>query len=193
MNRREILKYTSLTFGVVASGGLASTLLSGCKVEPKIDYTPSFVSMDEFKTLRSVVDIIFPKTETPGAAEVGVAEFIDETLVDVADAEAKESFKTGMLKLNEATQKQYGKAYNNLGDAEKTDFLTKVDAAAFAGDESNQDAALSEFWRGIKGSTYFGYFSSEAIGKNVLAYPIQGRFEGCVDLEEVSGGKIWAF
>lgn len=171
-----------------------SALLSGCKVEPKIDFVSDFLSVDEFKTIRSVVDIIFPKTETPSASEVGVPEFIDQTLMNVADAESQAKFKNGMLKFVEAVQAEHGKAYNDLDEAQKTALVTKIDAAAFSDDKKAQDSDLSDFWRGIKGDTYFGYFSSEPIANDhVLAYPVQGTFEGCVDLQEVSGGKTWAF
>jgi len=104
MNRRDILKYTSLTFGVVATGGAMSALLSGCKVEPKLNFAPEFLSVDEVQALTSMVDIIFPKTSTPSASEVGVPEFMDGMLANVADMKGKEKFKAGMLKFNEAVQ-----------------------------------------------------------------------------------------
>jgi len=144
MNRREILKYTSLSFGLVAAGGAMSALLSGCKVEPKLNFTPEFLSVDEVQSLTSMVDIIFPKTSTPSASEVGVTEFIDATLANVADVEG--------------------------------------------------DNLLSDFWKGIKGDTYFGYFSSEKVAKEVLVYlPVPGPYVGCVDLMEATGGKTWAY
>ena len=193
MNRRDILKYTSLTFGVVATGGAMSALLSGCKVEPKIDFTPEFLSMDEIQSISSMVDIIFPKTDTPSASEVGVPEFIDGTLANVADAEDKENFKAGLIKLNEHSQTEHGKAYNDLDEDTKLAFLTKVDEMAFSEDE-NKDKVLAKFWRGIKGNTYMGYFSSEKVAKDVLVYaPVPGVYEGCVDLAATTGGKTWAY
>jgi hypothetical protein len=193
MNRRDILKYTSLTFGVVATGGAMSALLSGCKVEPKLNFTPEFLSLDEVQTLTSAVDIIFPKTSTPSASEVGVPEFIDATLNNVADADAQEKFKAGMLKFNETAQAEHGKAYNDLDEGTKLAFLTKVDAMAFSKDET-KDEVLSDFWKGVKGDTYFGYFSSEKVAKEVLVYsPVPGVYEGCVDLAATTGGKTWAY
>lgn len=193
MNRRDILKYTSLTFGVVATGGAMSALLSGCKVESKVNFTPKFLSLDDFQTLSSAVDIIFPKTSTPSASEVGVPEFIDGMLTNVADLEAKEKFKAGMLKFNETVQAEHGKAYKDLDEKTKLAFLTKVDAAAF-NEDKNKDNILADFWKGIKGDTYFGYFSSEQVAKEVLVYsPVPGTYEGCVDLAATTGGKTWAY
>ena len=193
MNRRDILKYTSLTFGVVATGGAMSALLSGCKVEPKLNFSPAFLSVDEVQTLTSAVDIIFPKTTTPSASEVGVPEFLDAMLANVADLEEKEKFKAGMVKLNETTKAEHGSAYNDLDDKTKLDFLTKVDAAAFSDDKGKYEG-VAGFWKGIKSNTYFGYFSSEKVAKEVLVYsPVPGVYEGCVDLQTATGGKTWAY
>lgn len=193
MNRRDILKYTSLTFGVVATGGAMSALLSGCKVEPKLNFTPEFLSVDDIQCLTSAVDIIFPKTSTASASEVGVPEFMDAMLTNVATAEEKKKFRSGMTKFNEIAEAEHGKAYNDLDEGTKLAFLTQVDAAAFSEDE-NKYKALSEFWRGIKGNTYFGYFSSEKVAKDVLVYsPVPGVYEGCVDLAATTGGKTWAY
>jgi gluconate 2-dehydrogenase gamma chain len=193
MNRRDILKYTSLTFGVVATGGAMSALLSGCKVEPKINFTPEFLSLDEVQTVTSMADIIFPKTSTPSASEVGVPEFMDGMLANVADMDEKGKFKEGMVKFNETVKAEHGKSYNDLDEATKLVFLTKVDVMAFSKDE-NKDKILAGFWRGIKGDTYFGYFSSEKVAKEVLVYsPVPGVYEGCVDLIATTGGKTWAY
>ena len=171
-----------------------SALLSGCKVEPKLNFTPEFLSVDEVQSLTSMVDIIFPKTSTPSASEVGVTEFIDATLANVADVEGKEKFKAGMAKFNETVQKEHGKAYNDLDEKTKLDFLTKLDASAFSDDKKGKDNLLSDFWKGIKGDTYFGYFSSEKVAKEVLVYlPVPGPYVGCVDLMEATGGKTWAY
>lgn len=193
MNRRDILKYTSLTFGVVATGGAMSALLSGCKVEPKINFTPEFLSLEEVETVTSMVDIIFPKTSTPSASDVGVPEFIDGTLANVADLESKEKFRAGMAKFNEKVQTEKGASYNDLDEETKIEFLTALDAAAFS-EEGKKNKVLTDFWKGMKGDTYFGYFSSEKVAKDVLVYsPVPGPYIGCVDLMETTGGKTWAY
>ena len=193
MNRRDILKYTSLTFGLVATGGAMSALLSGCKVEPKINFSPEFLSLDEIQSVTSMVDIIFPKTSTPSASEVGVPEFMDSMLASVKDVEHKDKFKSGMARFNETVLAEHEKGYNDLDDSTQLAFLTKVDAMAYSEDK-NKDKVLADFWRGIKGDTYFGYFSSERVAKEVLVYlPVPGPYEGCVDLMTATSGKTWAY
>ena len=190
MNRRELIKNISLTFGIAASGTAVSALMSGCKVEPKLNFTPEFLSEDEAKMLTSVVDNILPKTKTPSASEAGVVEFMDGMLQNVAGAEEKEQYRAGIKAFTEAVQAEYGKGYNDLTEGQKTDFLTRIDRAAYTSESAD---AVSAIWREIKGNTYFGYYSSEPIAKEVLVYlPVPGPYEGCVDLAEVTGGKSWA-
>lgn len=192
MNRRDVLKYTSLSFGYLATAGAVSALVSGCKVEPKIDFEPKFFSLDEASTVRTIVDAIFPKTETPSASEVGVVEFTDSMLGEVAGEEEKGLFKQGLQLLNEAAQAKGGKIFNDLDAAAQVELLKEIDTNAYSEEENAQDKGLSQFWRGVKGNTYFGYFNSETIGKDVLAYaPVPGPYEGCTDIS-VSGGKVWS-
>jgi len=47
------------------------------------------------------------------------------------------------------------------------------------------------FYRSIKSMAIWAYFSSEEIGKNVLAYdPIPGTYEPCIPVSEV--GNRWS-
>jgi len=81
-----------------------------------------------------------------------------------------------------------------LDESTKTAFLTKIDEMAFSEDKKDNESVLADFWKGIKGDTYFGYFSSETVAKDVLVYlPVPGEYEGCVDLQEATGGKTWAY
>ena len=53
-----------------------------------------------------------------------------------------------------------------------------------------KDEGEVAFYRQFKGLVLFGYFSSEAVGKNVLNYdPVPGKFVGCMPLSEV--GSAW--
>jgi hypothetical protein len=39
----------------------------------------------------------------------------------------------------------------------------------------------------------WAYKTSQKIGEEVLAYdPIPGKLQGCISLEEATGGKVWS-
>jgi hypothetical protein len=62
--------------------------------EAPASYTLKVFSPDEMKTVSRLVDLIIPRTDTPGASDVHVPEFIDRKLS--MDAELKERFLTGL-------------------------------------------------------------------------------------------------
>ena len=78
MNRREALKRTGLLFGATA---LSASSISGALHAQSQAAAPGSslknFSAVEADTLRAVVDRILPKTDTPGALDVGVPEYID--------------------------------------------------------------------------------------------------------------------
>ena len=57
-------------------------------------YATRVFSEDEMKRVASLVDLIIPRTDTPGASDAHVPEFIDRKLS--LDADLKERFLTGL-------------------------------------------------------------------------------------------------
>lgn len=201
MKRRDVIKLTSLAFGFAASGTAVTALLSGCNVEPQEDFQAGFFSARQTKTLSRLADIIFPKTDSPAASEVGVIEFIDGLYNEAENAESKDIFAKGMDAFYAAAKETLGKDFNEADPAAQTDFVKKIDAAAFndgLGTEEEDEekrTALSRFWRKFKSNVTFAYFSSEQVAKEVLVYAPPsgvGPFEGCTDLQATTGGKAWA-
>ena len=59
-----------------------------------VAYTTRVFSPDELKRVATLVDLIIPRTDTPGASDAHVPEFIDRKLS--LDAALKERFLTGL-------------------------------------------------------------------------------------------------
>ena len=110
MNRREILKYTALATGATLSGSLVSIILSGCGSDAADKamadgYQPKFFSEDEMAQLRSLIDVIMPKTDSPSASEVGVHRIMDSMAGDVYDEEQKAKYRKGFSSLSQHLEK----------------------------------------------------------------------------------------
>ena len=80
MDRREALKRTAWIMGGAVSAPAIMGILKGCAAKPTIDWTPVFLSSDQGVLVSQVAEIIIPKTDTPGAKDVGVPGFIDQIL-----------------------------------------------------------------------------------------------------------------
>lgn len=202
MKRRDILKYTAYATGFAVTGSLASALLSGCKAEPPSTtaYQPAFFTEAEYATIAEMSETMLPPTQTPGAKELGVPEFIDLLLKDFTDSEDQERWRSGIRQFMANVEQEYGKAFNDLSAEEKLAYLNQVDAAAkTAGETVDQELLTVEekndrfpFFLLFKSAAIAGYFSSEKIGTEVLAYdPVPGQYAGCIPLEE-NGGVSWS-
>ena len=181
MNRREALKRTGLLFGATA---LSASSITGALHAQSQSATPgsalkNFTAV-EADTLRAVVDRILPRTDTPGALDVGVPEYIDVMYGEYMTPEEKEKLKHGVVQTNGDSRVAYGARFADL-DGEQQDAVLKELA------ESNPS-----HMRQFRDLALTGYFTSERVMKNVLNYDfIPGMWKGCVDVSEV-GNKVWA-
>lgn len=181
MNRREALKRTGLLFGATALS--ASSITGALHAQSQAAGPGSSLknfTVVEADTLRSVVDRILPRTDTPGALDVGVPEFIDVMYGEYMTPEEKERLKHGVVQTNGDSRVAYGARFADL-------------------DGGQQDAVLKELadsnpshMRQFRQLALTGYFTSETVMKDVLNYDfIPGMWQGCVDVSEV-GNKVWA-
>lgn len=200
MDRRTVLKYTAYATGFAVTGSLASALLSGCKSEPtEPDYVPVFMDADTYKSVAAMVEAMLPATQTPGAGELGVPAFIDRILANYTEPEFQISIKTGMMAWLQDIATRKGKAYHALDAPAQLSLLNTLDMEAKATAESLETMTLTPeeyltkmpWWLSIKELAVAGYFSSEKIGTEILAYdPIPGVYQGCIPLSDV--GAVWS-
>ena len=199
MTRRELIKKTALLSGYALSASVVQGILSGCEAEGAgIDWTPDFFSQEQGRWLAEIGETILPASASgPGAKEVFVHQYIDAVVGQCFKPHEKENFQTGLNELNQQATDSYSKAIHEISAEQRHEMLNKLDKTAKAameanppkpGDESyNRDA----FYLGLKQLVIAGYFGSEKVANEMLAFdPVPGEFQGCIPYEEV--GKAWA-
>lgn len=212
MERRQVLKNLGLGAGFLVASPSIMSLLQSCTSEP--EFNPVFLSKGEGHALRRIVDLIIPSDDAvPGAADVGVHEFIDGFYNEVLPAEVQSMVRLGFGILANTFQStndkelEQGKPadfdallakYLKTSEEEQEGYQDKMDEfmAAYAEDPSSQpdaDAAVFSLLSGIRDMTIWGWKSSEQIGENVLWYdPIPGIQKGCIPLSEAGNGNAAA-
>ena len=181
MNRRDILRYTAFATGAAMSTPLLTSLLSGCSTE--VSDAPgselSFFDKNDFKLVRSMVDVILPKTDSPSASEVGVHLVIDNMVGQVYTIEEQAEYRKGFDALALHLDN-----FNDLDEEEKLQVLLAIPST---GSEDAKKAFLD-----FKQQSIAYYLSTEEIGKNYLNYlPVPGDWEACIPVDTY-GGKAWA-
>jgi hypothetical protein len=184
ISRREAVRRAALLVGVAIS---PSWLASVDRVRAAAQ--ASYLTPAQLALTRAVADRIIPRTDTPGASDVGVPEFIDRLYGEFMSDAERQLLTAGL---------------NALARAAAADVTAQpVDATPFvslSGDQ--QDSLLRTIarveegqpqgpFRLIRTAVILGYFTSEEVGRTVLHYePVPGRYDSCIPLDEV-GTRSW--
>ena len=196
MDRRKAIRKTGLVAvtSVVVPSYLA--MLQSCQTESPLDWQPEFFTSDEARFISSLLDMILPRTDTPGALDVKADLFIDKVIAQTYDADAQQKMRSEMSDFNEMCQTKYGKTFAKLEESERTAVLEEAEAenGKFSGSVWGTPVGDQQpigFYRRMKSLALWAYFTSEEIGKNVLNYdPIPQAYLGCIPLSDV--GNRWS-
>jgi len=193
MDRREALKRTAWIMGGAVSAPVIMGILKGCTAKPTIDWKPVFLSSDQGVLVTQVAEIIIPKTDTPGAKDVGVPGFIDSIVKECFSKEDQDNFLSGLNAFDEEAKKEYGDPFAELDAKDQEAFVKKLHDAAVKAEKETTPAPKRPFILAMKELTMSGFFISEAGSTQVLQYdPVPGAYKGCVPLKEAGNGKTWA-
>jgi len=142
-----------------------------------------------------VAEIMIPRTDTPGAKDVGIPSFIDLMLKDAYPKEDQARFIAGLKQFDAQAHEQYGRGFMQLDPAQRSALVQTANDSAVAAERSNLGTAPlpRPFVLMTKELTLLGYFTSQVGATRVLQYnPVPGPFHGCVPLAEAGNGKTWA-
>lgn len=206
MNRRTALKNLSLSIGYVVSVPTIMSTFSSC-TEDVATWQPVFFSEQEKHMVTNLVDIILPGSDTPGALDVNVPQFIDIMYQDIELEPKKKIFQKGAAVFANKFEEKFGRnirkgkkediqelfaGYFDLPEAETKNVMNQQKMSESEISESDADSyAMYKFLFSVRYYTLFGYYTSEKVGTEVLNYdPVPGVYQGCIPLEDV--GNAWA-
>jgi gluconate 2-dehydrogenase gamma chain len=188
LSRRTILK--SLTIGAVCGSVLrvipleaaeyAHSMIESERTDAKTgSYTPKFFDAQQYKTLQSLCETIFPAdTDSGGAIEAGAPEFID--LLTNENEEYKAKLVNGLKWLDSTCATRFRTAYLDCTAQQQKEILNLIAYRK----SSEQDESLREpveFFSFLRKFTADGFFTSK-IGIKYLGYKgntYLTEFPGC--------------
>jgi hypothetical protein len=180
MNRREALKKTVFFAGIAVSGSTAFTLLQGCQSKYNQKWEPAYFTKEEFILVSSICDVVLPKTNTPGALQLHLPEFLDVMLNDCIP-DADKIFRKTLKDFSESMVNQYSKPFEKCNSRQQLEIISGLEEKS--NPETDKDQKYL-FYTVLKDITRFGYLTSEYVMKNLLDYqPIPVDFKGCIDAD----------
>jgi hypothetical protein len=190
MNRRDALSRVALLLGGTVIGG--ELFLSGCtssdkKLGQSVDFTA-----DDVAYLDEIADTIIPATDTPGAKDAKVGQFMTVMVKDCYNDKDQKVFLDGMNKLNDASKKKFnGTGFMKITPEQRKELLNELDKEQkdYAKNKKKEDPA--HYFTMMKQLTLLGYFTSEPGATKALRYvAVPGRFDACIPYKK--GDKAWA-
>ena len=162
--------------GGMISASTLTAVLSHCSGKKNESFKPGlqFFSNDQFNQLNLIVERIIPATETPGAIEAKVPEFIDMMLAECYEKDQQTLFTDGLNTFLATLGSQNDKA---IIQQQLVDFEAKH--------RNEEESNPSTFFiRTVKELTLLGFFTSREGATESLQYvPIPSRFDACVPYE----------
>ena len=177
ISRREAIRRAALLAGVALSPDWLSFA-----AQPQAPAAKTYLTAAQGAILSAAAERILPRTDTPGAIDVGVPAFIDRMYGEVMTPVEQKTL-TGIVEEIEAAARAQGGSFATL-PADQQDAVLRGAASTQIGRQPN----AFEF---LRQATILGYFTSEQVGKNVLHYdPVPGAYDGCVPIDQV-GRRNW--
>ncbi len=200
LNRREAIRRVALLMGGAVSAPAILGVLAGCSAEPGTDkdaeWKPTFLTQAQVGLVAEVAEIMIPRTDTPGAKDVGIPAFIDKMLKDAYPKEEQARFVAGLVDFETRAKREHGRTFLELEPALRAALVKQVHDPAVEVDRAS-DLPVAERGRPFilmtKELTLLGYFMSEPGATEVLQYrPVPGAYHACVPLKQAGKGKTWA-
>lgn len=182
ISRRQALAGATLTFGAL----WATLSVPGSAAAQGVRaWAPKALTADQARVLEAVAELIVPATETPGAREAGVPQFVDRAIATFCEPADAKALKAGLSRIEADARAAHGAGFAAITPAQQTGLLARYEA------ESRAAAAPPHFFATLKELVTVGYFTSELGATRAVRYdPVPGDYRGCVPLKQI--GRAWA-
>jgi hypothetical protein len=159
---------------------------------------PRTLDPRQYATVTAIAEMILPRTETPGAIDVGVSEFIDLILTEWYDQGERTIFLNGVADVDTRSQALFGKNFVDCLPVKRAEILRALGEKMIADAEAARDNAPSyrgsstesdrNFYSMLRHLTLTAYYTSEAGATAELDFQvIPSRYEGCEDAQAGEG------
>jgi gluconate 2-dehydrogenase gamma chain len=189
MNRREWLKSMSmLAVGAVAAPSLLAVFEAHAAAQVPGE-GPLFFSVAQSDLIAAVVDIVIPRTDTPGALDAGVPRFIDQMFKAVYAKDDQQRYLQALAAFERASPKPF----LQLDAVQRKALVTKLHGKALADKKVADSASAANFVLMTKKLTMMGFFLSQPGCTQVLQYiAVPGAYQADIPLSQAGNGRAWA-
>ena len=193
MDRRELIQKAAMLLGGAVSSSAMAGVLAGCVSTPGASGKQTFFTPSEMKTATVMADQILPRTDTPGAIDVGVPAFMDRMMAGYYQDKQRAILRGGLERADKDAMTTHGQVFSALTLDQQVALMKVYDREAY--DQNRRNAtnpnADPHFFRIVKELTIVGFCTSQAGATKFLTYTaIPGPYRADIPYSEI--GKAWA-
>jgi len=195
MDRREALRL--LATGTALQLAPRSLLAAMREARNLVDASsaPRTLNAHQDATLRTMAELLLPRTDTPGATDVGTSEFIDLMLTEWYDEEDRTRFLTGLAEVDLRTKTLFAGNFVEATPVQQAAILTWLgqkmteDANAAPRPRRGSHAVTGNFYSMFRSLTLTAYYTSEAGATQELHFQmIPDSHDACAPVPPAKGG-----
>jgi glucoside 3-dehydrogenase (cytochrome c) hitch-hiker subunit len=190
MQRRDVLRLLATGTILQLTPKKLFAVLGEARSMVQEHTSPHTLNAHQYDTVKVMAEMIIPKTDTPGAAEVGTADFIDLVLTDWYEEPERRRFVDGLGDVDSRARRFFGRDFVDCAPDQQADILTALgdkmaeDAKAFSSSGRSQSlrgySHNSGFYPMFRRLTLTAYYTSEAGATDELHFEmIPGEYRGC--------------
>ena len=150
--------------------------------------SPRTLNAHQDTTVKAMAEMIMPRTDTPGATDVGVAAFIDLLLTEWCDEKDRSRFLTGLGQFDERMRASFGKDFVDCSPDQQSESLMVLgekmvqDRRQREGQPDDEASPEAAFYLMLRRFTLTAYYTSEAGATEELHFEIiPDHYQGCDD------------
>lgn len=190
IDRRTLLRRAAVMLGASLSAPAVLGVLAGRSAYASSATGGQLLWGDQFDLVSAVAEIMIPRTDTPGAQDVGVPAFIDDMLANVYPEADQKRFLTGLMAFDNEVKTRTGRLFLELSLDERQTQVQRALDEALALDPPDDQRPFILMTREL---TLLGYFTSKEGATQVLQYQaVPGDWQACLPVEEAGLGRTWA-
>ncbi len=190
LSRRMLLRRAAVLLGASLSAPAVLGVLAGRTAHASTATGGQLLWGPQFALVAEVAEIMIPRTDTPGARDVGVPAFIDDMLANVYPEVDQKRFLTGLMDFDNDVKKRAGRTFLELSPDKREAQVRRVLDDALALEPPDDQRPFILMTREL---TLLGYFTSKEGATQVLQYQaVPGAWQACLPVEEAGIGRTWA-
>ncbi len=177
MQRREVLRILATGTALQLAPHSMLAMLARARIEIAGQSTARAFDAHQEETIRVMTELILPRTETPGAADVGATEFINLMLTEWFDERDRALFLSGLEDVDARSRTLFGKYFVDGSPVQQSAILAALGEKMLQETTPNplpfaSGPPFDNFYSTLRRLTLTAYYTSEAGATEELHFEI---------------------